>query len=113
MKVEGTAPDGAKIPLVWIQDWDFRWQGQYNYVDPLRLKAGTRLALEARYDNSASNPQNPSDPPRQVEFGEQTTDEMCLCFVAIAVDRPEDFRRVRQALGREPQEPARPKKVFR
>lgn len=110
MKVEATGPAGEKIPLVWVQDWDFRWQGQYTYAEPLRLPAGTRITLEARYDNSKDNPQNPSVPPREVEFGEQTTDEMCLCFVTYAVDRPDDLKKVRAALGREAPEPARPRK---
>jgi hypothetical protein len=108
MKVEATTPEGEKIPLVWVQDWDFRWQGQYNYATPFRLKKGTRITLEARYDNSPANPQNPNDPPQEVLFGEQTTDEMCLCFVGVATDRPEDMRLVERALRREKPEPARP-----
>ena len=32
-------------------------------------------------NNSSSNPNNPSNPPRDVHFGEQTTDEMCFVFL--------------------------------
>ena len=40
----------------------------------------------ARYDNSADNPTNPSNPPLEVKWGEQTTDEMCIAFVPYTVD---------------------------
>jgi mono/diheme cytochrome c family protein len=48
MKVEAKTPEGEVVPLVWIPDWDFRWQGQYTYATPLHLKKGTRLTMEAR-----------------------------------------------------------------
>ena len=33
----------------------------------------------ATYDNSASNPLNPNDPPQPMNWGELTTDEMFFC----------------------------------
>ena len=48
------------------------------------------LHLEAVYDNSADNPNQPSDPPRAVTWGEQTTDEMCLAFLSFATTDPSD-----------------------
>ena len=66
------------IPLVWIKDWDFNWQGSYAFVEPVRLPKGSVIKLEATYDNSPDNPHNPSSPPKPVSWGEQTTDEMCL-----------------------------------
>jgi mono/diheme cytochrome c family protein len=114
MKVVAKTPEGETIPLIWIPDWAFRWQGQYTYSTPLHLKKGTRISLEAIYDNSSANAQNPNDPPQEVTFGEQTTDEMCLCFLTLAVDGLEDLRTVRRALSQEKREPARPpKKVWR
>ena len=71
-----TLPDGTTRPLLSIADWDFNWQGYYQYAQPLRLPAGTRLDAEWTFDNSAENPANPSNPPKPVKFGEQTTDEM-------------------------------------
>lgn len=78
MKVTATLPDGQMRPLVWV-DWDFNWQDQYEYSGPLKLPAGTRLDLEAHYDNSSGNPANPNTPPAQIVMGEMTTDEMCIC----------------------------------
>ncbi|GIT31783.1 MAG: hypothetical protein Ct9H300mP1_38290 [Planctomycetaceae bacterium] len=36
-------PNGRKVPLVAVDDWDFNWQGQYHLRKPLKLPAGTRL----------------------------------------------------------------------
>ena len=94
MKVFAETPDGSTIPLIWIKDWAFNWQGQYQYKAPVRLPAGAVLKVEASYDNSESNPRNPSTPPKRVRWGEQTTDEMCLCFIQVVADTPADLRKV-------------------
>ena len=85
IRAEATLPDAAKVPLISISDWDFNWQYYYQYAEPVRLPAGTRIDVRWTYDNSASNPANPSSPPRRVTYGEQTTDEMAfLVFDLIA-----------------------------
>ena len=86
MKVEATLPDGKVVPLIWIKDWDFNWQGAYRYADPIKLPKGTEISMTYTYDNSAANPRNPSDPPREVKFGEQTTNEMAFTFVQLTLD---------------------------
>jgi len=87
MKVTATLPDGKMIPLVHVTDWDFNWQTSYQFKTPMHLPAGSRLDLEAHYDNSAGNPVNPNSPPKLVHWGEQTTDEMCLAFVSFTLDK--------------------------
>ncbi len=87
-------PSGAKLPLIWIKDWDFNWQGTYRYATPVRLPKGTVICLHAVYDNSADNPKNPNDPPREVRWGEQSTDEMCLCGVQVFTDNPADLQKI-------------------
>jgi hypothetical protein len=85
VRAEATLPDTTKVPLISITDWDFNWQYYYQYAESVRLPAGTRIDVRWTYDNSASNPANPSSPPRRVTFGEQTTDEMAfLVFDLIA-----------------------------
>lgn len=79
MKVTARLPTGKKLPLIWIKDWDFNWQGQYMFRKPLRLPKGTRILVDAWLDNSSSNPLNPSSPPKTAYWGEQTDDEMPLC----------------------------------
>jgi hypothetical protein len=81
IKVTLVAPDGGKQTLFAIKEWDYNWQETYVLKQPLTVKAGTRFEIEAVYNNSASNPNNPFDPPRDVRFGEQTTNEMCFVFL--------------------------------
>ena len=81
-----TRPDGTTRPLIRIDDWDFNWQGAYDFVEPVALPSGTRIEMLAHFDNSASNPDNPNDPPRPVRWGEQTTDEMCIGFLQMTRD---------------------------
>jgi len=87
MKAWATLPNGEVLDLIWIKDWDFKWQDQYKYETPIKLPRGTRVDMYAIYDNSADNPNNPSNPPKRVHRGEQTTDEMCICFLELAVNR--------------------------
>ena len=88
MTVTATLPDGRKVGMVRIPDWDFNWQIGYGYVQPLELPRGSRIELEARFDNSAQNPRNPNQPPKLVRWGEQTTDEMCIAFLSYTTDSP-------------------------
>ena len=86
MTVKATLPDGTKKLLIDVPDWDFNWQGFYAYQKPVHLPAGSRVDLVAHYDNSPDNPRNPNNPPKLVTWGEQTTDEMCLCYLGFTVD---------------------------
>jgi hypothetical protein len=86
MSVTATLPDGRQVCLVNVPDWDFHWQGTYTYKTPVALPFGTRIDLSARYDNSAGNPENPNSPPRDVRWGESTTDEMCIAFLGVTLD---------------------------
>jgi hypothetical protein len=92
MNVNAHLPDGKIEPLIRIKDWDFNWQGEYRYAEPVKLPKGTRIELRYVYDNSAANPRNPSSPPKRATFGEQTTDEMALAFLLVALPRAEDVR---------------------
>lgn len=100
VKAEATLPDGQKRPLIWIKDWDFNWQEQYQYAAPLKLPKGTRLDAEFTYDNSADNPRNPSNPPKRVRNGEQTTDEMAILFgQVICATKADSLRLLTSMLG--------------
>ena len=83
MSVTADLPDGSKLPLIRIDDWDFNWQTTYRYRDLQLLPAGTKVKLVARFDNSAENPNNPNSPPRKIGWGEKTTDEMCIAFLGL------------------------------
>jgi len=96
LKVRAVLPDGAVRRLLWIKDWDLNWQGQYTYAAPVPLPRGTRIDLVGIYDNSESNPRNPSHPPRRVRFGPTSTDEMLGCHIQVIPDRPEGYAALRK-----------------
>ena len=78
---------GEKRWLIWIRNWDFNWQGDYQFTQPVFLPKGTRLVMHYTYDNSTNNLRNPNSPPKPLRHGLQTTDEMAgLVFQAIARD---------------------------
>jgi hypothetical protein len=76
MKLTATLPSGETKVLLSIPNWDFAWQDGYLFADLLPLPKGTRLDGEVVWDNSASNPHNPTSPPVLVTWGEQSRDEM-------------------------------------
>jgi len=90
MKINAHLPDGSVVPLIWIKDWDFNWQGSYQYSKPLALPKDTVVEMEYTYDNSENNPRNPSHPPVRVRWGEQTTDEMALAFLTVVLPTQTD-----------------------
>jgi hypothetical protein len=92
IRAEATLPEGTKVPLISISDWDFNWQYYYQYAKPLALPAGTKIDVRWTYDNSASNRANPSKPPRRVTFGEQTADEMAFLVFDTIVTEPQKPR---------------------
>jgi tetratricopeptide (TPR) repeat protein/mono/diheme cytochrome c family protein len=70
------APSGERVWLLEIPDWDFNWQDEYRFAEPLRLAAGTVLHMRYTYDNTATNPHQPHDPPVRVTHGPRSVDEM-------------------------------------
>lgn len=91
MKAIATRPDGTQIPLVWVRNWDFNWQDQYLYAVPLVLPRGTRIDVDAVFDNSAGNRLNPFSPPQTVTWGEETRDEMAVCHFRYVCNSLEDM----------------------
>ncbi|MXX86913.1 MAG: tetratricopeptide repeat protein [Acidobacteria bacterium] len=83
--------DGKRRPLLHIPDWDFNWQAEYRFARPVSLPAGSKLAMEFRYDNSAGNPQNPHDPPRRVLYGPESSDEMGDLWIQVVPRREADL----------------------
>jgi hypothetical protein len=68
-------PDGKKKLLLTLPRYDFGWQGHYNFAEPVKVPAGSKLIAHYVYDNSKSNPHNP-DPSKTVVWGDQSWEEM-------------------------------------
>ncbi|HMJ65466.1 MAG TPA: tetratricopeptide repeat protein, partial [Candidatus Binatia bacterium] len=90
-------PDGARKPLLLIKDWDFNWQGDYEYAKPVFLPKGTKLGMRYTFDNSTNNVQNPNNPPKRVTYGLNTTDEMAELWFQVLPRNPSE----REALAKD------------
>ena len=91
MKVWSKSPDETTKPLLWIKDWDFNWQGQYSFAQPVRLPKGTKIYVDAWYDNSSEKPLNPNSPPKTVHWGSDATDEMLICHFQCTCETTEQL----------------------
>ena len=69
-------PGNDTVQLMKINEWDFNWQGSYNFVKPVILPVGSVIHAIATYDNTTDNINNPNNPPKMVSWGENTSDEM-------------------------------------
>jgi Flp pilus assembly protein TadD/mono/diheme cytochrome c family protein len=83
MQAWATLPNGQKKWLVWIRDWDIDRQSVYRYRQPVQLPKGTVLHMRYTYDNSASNPRNPHNPPTRVRAGNRSEDEMAHLWLQV------------------------------
>jgi len=84
------APGNINIPLVKINNWDFKWQGAYDFQQVQVMPVATTLHFEAYYDNTLGNPYNPFNPPVNVSAGEATTDEMMIIYFTYTGYQPGD-----------------------
>lgn len=102
MRVTARVPQQSEpVPLIWIKNWDFNWQGEYRFAEPIRLPKGTEILVEGFFDNTKDNPHNPNPEPQLVRYGQETTDEMCLCGVQVALDDMRQFLPLAASLVRE------------
>jgi tetratricopeptide (TPR) repeat protein len=95
-----TLPDGRKVWLIWIPDWDLSWQAVYRYRKPIALPRGSRIEMRIEYDNSELNPRNPSNPPRRVKAGNRSTDEMGHLWLQLLPRAPDGRLLLQEALMR-------------
>jgi Tfp pilus assembly protein PilF len=100
MQALATRPDGTALPLIDIEDWDFRWQDVYRYAHPVALEKGTTISMRYAYDNSAANPRNPSHPPGHVIWGQNTSDEMGDLWLQLVARRDADVNTLQQDVRR-------------
>lgn len=90
VKVHAELPDKKIIPLLKIIDWDYHWQENYLYVQPVSLPKGTWIHAEFAFDNSMANPHNPNSPPKRVVFGDSSAGEMAMVWLSGCLIKPED-----------------------
>ncbi len=84
---EATYPDGRTETILGVPKYDFNWQTDYVFKQPLKLPKGTKIHATAWYDNSKANKSNP-DPTKDVYWGDQTWEEMMYTGMTFSIDAP-------------------------
>ena len=54
------------IPLIKIDNWNFRWQYFYTFNKMLKIPKNSDIIVEATFDNTINNLDNPYDPPKLI-----------------------------------------------
>ena len=70
-----------------VPNYDFNWQTDYIFKQPLKLPKGTVVRTSAWYDNSPANKSNPNA-AIDVHWGEQTWEEMQFTALTMTLDAP-------------------------
>jgi hypothetical protein len=88
-------PDGKEKLLLSLPRYDFSWQRDYTFAEPVKAPAGSKLIAHFIYDNSKRNPNNP-DSNKQVVWGDQSWEEMFYTavryrWVGETSDKMNDF----------------------
>ena len=93
-EIRGTAtlPDGTTRWLIYIKDWDFRWQHVFRSVKPFDLPRGTTLTMRFTYDNSDQNRSNRHHPAQRVHWGPQSSDEMGALWLEVLPRNAADIK---------------------
>jgi hypothetical protein len=78
--------DGSNTCLLQIPKWNFHWQGSYYLTQPVQVQPNDQISIDCHWNNSAADQpviNGETIPPADVNWGEGTTDEMCLGFVYV------------------------------
>ncbi len=106
IKAYALTPTQDTIHLIDIPQWDFHWQGFYQFPKPLRIPANSVVHAEAVYDNTSNNPYNPNNPPQNVSAGEGTEDEMMLIYFNVSNYFPGDTNIIVDTVSHLPHHPS-------
>ena len=84
-------PDGKKEIVLSVPNYNFNWQ--LGYDTSIKIPKGTKMHVDAHFDNSANNKFNPN-PNRTVYYGEMSWEEMMNPFFGVVVDRNVDANKI-------------------
>jgi len=88
-QVRAIYPSGESEILLRVPKYDFRWQINYYLATPKLLPKGTMIEVTGHFDNSVNNAFNP-DATVDVNYGEQTWQEMLHGFMEVAIEPTTD-----------------------
>jgi hypothetical protein len=84
-------PDGRTEVILNVPHYDFNWQ--LGYDTSIKVPAGTKLHVDAHFDNSPNNKFNPN-PNKTVYYGQMTWEEMMYQFFGVVVEKDADVTKI-------------------
>ncbi len=90
MRIVAAYPDGHRETLLSVPEYNFNWQITYRPVQPIHLPKGSRVEIEAHFDNSRNNPLNP-DPSQTVRWGSASENEMMDGWIEYVDSPPANY----------------------
>jgi len=76
--------DGSEQVLLNVPRYDFDWQQEYVFAEPVLLMPGDELSVECEFDNTAEwIAEKGLGEPVDVDWGEGSLDEMCVAHTRI------------------------------
>jgi mono/diheme cytochrome c family protein len=76
-------PKGIKTEILSLPRWDFHWQQEYYFAEPVAFGPADQLELECIFDNTEAAQPN-GRPVRDVNWGERSEEEMCVVNLLIS-----------------------------
>ena len=80
IKIFCTTPNQDTIKLINIPQWDFNWQENYYFNHLIYIPKNSIYHINAVYDNTSANSNNPYIPPKSINFGEMTSESEMMEF---------------------------------
>jgi hypothetical protein len=77
--------DGEETCVARSERYDFDNQLSYVFKDDVSIPEGSLVSMSCTWDNSADNPEQLYDPPRDIGYGERTDEEMCFGFSLVSL----------------------------
>ena len=74
--------EGERV-LFEIPEWNFNWQGRYQYETPVRIAEGDMVRISCTWNKGTGEAQ------KYTIWGEGTQDEMCLSSLTVLPDDPD------------------------
>ncbi|HTG43386.1 MAG TPA: hypothetical protein VK633_02520, partial [Verrucomicrobiae bacterium] len=85
MRFEVVYPDNRREVLLSVPHYEFHWQTGYQFAQPVKIPAGSKLFAIGAFDNSDLNLENP-DASQNVKWGEQSFEEMFIGYCDFTQD---------------------------
>jgi hypothetical protein len=89
VKISTVTPEGTVQDLVWVNRYNLHWETEYVFADPILIRKGTAVRVDASYDNSYQNMNlDIHQPLREARWGNRVQDEVLAVFLDYVDEVP-------------------------